>query len=59
MTFEAHLAKQYSADLGFVLSLTFMSKVAVIVAVSSCPLYVIKMLQKRFKPAAYAKLAET
>ncbi|CAD6573573.1 MAG: Putative aminophospholipid-translocase [Tremellales sp. Tagirdzhanova-0007] len=46
-------------DLGFVLSLTFMSKVAVIVAVSSCPLYVIKMLQKRFKPAAYAKLAET
>ena len=46
-----------ATDLDFVLSLAFVYKVAVIVAVSSFPLYVIKAIQKRFKPAAYAKVA--
>jgi len=37
--------------------LTFVYKVAIIVAVSSFPLYMIKVIQKRFRPAAYAKVA--
>ncbi|WVQ85164.1 hypothetical protein IAT38_007329 [Cryptococcus sp. DSM 104549] len=44
-------------DLGFVLSKTFAYKVAVIVAVSSFPLYVIKAAHQRFNPAAYTKVA--
>ncbi|WVR03261.1 hypothetical protein IAU60_000252 [Kwoniella sp. DSM 27419] len=44
-------------DLSFVLSQTFVSKVAVIVAVSSLPLYVIKAAHQRFNPAAYTKVA--
>ncbi|GFZ44820.1 phospholipid-translocating ATPase [Saitozyma sp. JCM 24511] len=45
-------------DLGFVLSSAFVYKVAVIVAVSSTPLYLFKTFRQRFKPAAYAKVAE-
>ncbi|KAL7420230.1 putative aminophospholipid-translocase [Cryptotrichosporon argae] len=44
-------------DLGFVLSPAFAYKVAIIVAVSSLPLYVFKAVHQRFKPAAYAKVA--
>ncbi|KAK4684635.1 phospholipid-translocating ATPase, partial [Tremellales sp. Uapishka_1] len=44
-------------DLEFVLSRTFMAKVAVTVAVSSLPLYMIKAFHHRFNPAAYAKVA--
>ncbi|OCF33097.1 phospholipid-translocating ATPase [Kwoniella heveanensis BCC8398] len=44
-------------DLSFVLSQTFAYKVAVIVAVSSFPLYVIKAAHQRFNPAAYTKVA--
>ncbi|ORY30821.1 hypothetical protein BCR39DRAFT_466331 [Naematelia encephala] len=44
-------------DLSFVLSTTFAYKVAIIVAVSSFPLYVFKAAHARFKPAAYTKVA--
>ncbi|KAK8844583.1 hypothetical protein IAR55_006430 [Kwoniella newhampshirensis] len=44
-------------DLSFVLSRTFAYKVAVIVAVSSFPLYAIKATHRRFNPAAYTKVA--
>ena len=41
----------------FVLTKTFVYKVAIIVAISSFPLYVIKALHQRFNPAAYAKVS--
>ena len=44
-------------DLSFVLSTTFVYKVAVIVAVSSFPLYLIKAISQRYKPATYTKVA--
>lgn len=44
-------------DLSFVLTTRFVAKVAIIVAVSSFPLYMIKAFHHRFKPAAYAKVA--
>ncbi|TIB78805.1 hypothetical protein E3Q23_00632 [Wallemia mellicola] len=44
-------------DLSFVFSLRFVWKVAVIVAVSSLPLYVYKAVRSRFAPANYAKLS--
>ncbi|WVN86015.1 uncharacterized protein L203_101173 [Cryptococcus depauperatus CBS 7841] len=44
-------------DLRFVLSTTFVYKVAVIVAVSSFPLYVIKAAHQRLNPATYKKVA--
>ena len=53
----ADVAGEWVTDLDFVLSLGFVYKVTVIVAVSSVPLYAIKAIQKRFKPAAYAKVA--
>lgn len=47
----------WKTDLAFVLSSTFVYKVAVIVAVSSFPLYVIKAAHQRLNPAAYKKVA--
>nr|XP_019014199.1 phospholipid-translocating ATPase [Kwoniella pini CBS 10737]OCF52980.1 phospholipid-translocating ATPase [Kwoniella pini CBS 10737] len=44
-------------DLSFVLSKQFISKVAIIVAFSSFPLYMIKAIHRRYNPAAYAKVA--
>jgi phospholipid-translocating ATPase len=46
-------------DMHFVLTRTFAYKVAIIVAVSSLPLYVIKALHHRLNPAAYAKVNES
>ena len=43
-------------DLAFVLSIRFAWKVAVIVAISSLPLYVIKLIKSRISPAVYSKL---
>lgn len=43
-------------DLEFVVSTRFAWKVAVIVAVSALPLYVIKAIRRRIAPAAYSKL---
>ncbi|KIJ34965.1 hypothetical protein M422DRAFT_181491 [Sphaerobolus stellatus SS14] len=43
-------------DLTFVLSVRFAWKVAVIVAFSSLPLYIIKLIQSRVAPAASSKL---
>jgi phospholipid-translocating ATPase len=43
-------------DLDFVLSVRFAWKVAVLVAVSSVPLYVIKLVRSRVSPAVYSKL---
>ncbi|KIK19433.1 hypothetical protein PISMIDRAFT_107630 [Pisolithus microcarpus 441] len=43
-------------DLEFVISTRFAWKVAVIVAVSALPLYVIKAIRSRIAPAAYSKL---
>ncbi|TIA92065.1 hypothetical protein E3P81_01659 [Wallemia ichthyophaga] len=45
------------ADLSFVFSFRFVWKVAVIVAVSSLPLYAYKAFKSRFAPANYAKLS--
>lgn len=44
------------ADLDFVVSTRFAWKVAVIVAVSALPLYVIKLIRSRIAPAASSKL---
>jgi phospholipid-translocating ATPase len=43
-------------DLSFVMSVRFTWKVAVIVAVSALPLYVIKLIKSRVAPAASSKL---
>ncbi|KAG6333074.1 hypothetical protein ID866_6016 [Astraeus odoratus] len=43
-------------DLEFVVSTRFAWKVAVIVAISALPLYVIKAIRSRIAPAAYSKL---
>lgn len=51
--------KGYSSslvDLDFVVSTRFAWKVAVIVAVSALPLYVIKLIRSRVAPAASSKL---
>ncbi|KDN43564.1 phospholipid-translocating P-type ATPase [Tilletiaria anomala UBC 951] len=44
-------------DLKFVLSPRFLWKVALIIAVSSFPLYVIKIVRSRLAPPSYSKLA--
>ncbi|CAI2161967.1 5677_t:CDS:10 [Funneliformis geosporum] len=43
-------------DLVFILTETFVWKVAVITAVSSIPLYIIKFLRRRYAPPSYSKL---
>ncbi|KAI1304579.1 putative aminophospholipid-translocase [Mortierella claussenii] len=43
-------------DLNFILTKTFVWKVAVITMVSSLPLYVIKALRRKFAPPSYSKL---
>jgi phospholipid-translocating ATPase len=48
--------KLLNLDLDFVLSVRFAWKVAVLVAVSSVPLYVIKLVRSRVSPAVYSKL---
>ncbi|PRQ71214.1 hypothetical protein AAT19DRAFT_10754 [Rhodotorula toruloides] len=45
-------------DLSFVSSPTFLSKVALIVAISVFPLFVIKYLKSKLAPTAYAKLRD-
>lgn len=45
-----------TTDLTFVISTRFAWKVAVIVAVSALPLYIIKFIKSRVAPAAYSKL---
>ncbi|KDQ11220.1 hypothetical protein BOTBODRAFT_35523 [Botryobasidium botryosum FD-172 SS1] len=44
-------------DLSFVVSVRFAWKVAVIVAVSSLPLYIIKLVRSRLNPATFTKLS--
>jgi len=46
----------FSTDLSFVISVRFVWKVAVIVAVSAFPLYVIKFVRGKISPAASSKL---
>ena len=46
----------FSPDLSFVISVRFVWKVAVIVAVSAFPLYVIKFVRAKISPAASSKL---
>jgi phospholipid-translocating ATPase len=46
-------------DLSFVVSTTFLAKTAIIVAVSSLPLYVIKFIRLRLAPPSYSKLNMT
>lgn len=43
-------------DLEFVVTLDFAWKVAVIVAISTLPLYIIKLIRSRVAPAASSKL---
>ncbi|KAF8949269.1 putative aminophospholipid-translocase [Haplosporangium gracile] len=43
-------------DMNFILTKTFVWKVAVITMVSSLPLYLIKMLRRKFAPPSYSKL---
>ena len=45
-----------SPDLEFVVSTRFAWKVAVIVAISALPLYVIKLIRSRIAPAVSSKL---
>ena len=47
-----------TADLSFVLSPPFVWKVALIVAISAAPLWVIKVLKGKFAPTQYAKLRD-
>ncbi|KIP06661.1 hypothetical protein PHLGIDRAFT_106736 [Phlebiopsis gigantea 11061_1 CR5-6] len=47
---------EYFADVSFVLSIRFAWKVAVIVAISAFPLYIIKLIRSRVAPAASSKL---
>ncbi|KAF8936726.1 putative aminophospholipid-translocase [Dissophora ornata] len=44
-------------DLDFILTTTFLWKVAVMTMVSSTPLYVIKMLRRKYAPPSYTKLS--
>lgn len=44
-------------DLSFVLSGRFIWKVAVVIAVSSMPLYAYKVVRQRLAPPSYSKLA--
>ncbi|KAG8924538.1 putative aminophospholipid-translocase [Tulasnella sp. 408] len=44
-------------DLSFVITTRFAWKVALIVAISSFPLYLIKFARSRLRPATYTKLA--
>jgi len=44
-------------DLSFVMTTRFVWKVALIVAISSLPLYLIKLIRGRLKPATYTKLS--
>jgi len=44
-------------DLSFVISTRFAWKVALIVAVSSLPLYIIKVVRSRLNPATFTKLS--
>lgn len=43
-------------DLSFVMSVRFAWKVAVIVAISALPLWIIKVIKSRVAPAASSKL---
>ncbi|GAN01981.1 aminophospholipid-transporting P-type ATPase [Mucor ambiguus] len=43
-------------DMTFILTGRFVWKVAVITAVSSCPLYFVKMIKRRIAPPSYTKL---
>lgn len=45
-----------AADLTFVVTVAFAWKVAVIVALSALPLYIIKLIRSRVAPAASSKL---
>ncbi len=47
-----------AVDLHFILSYRFLWKTAFIVLVSSAPLYLLRLLQRRFAPAAYAKVSQ-
>lgn len=49
-------ADESCVDLTFVLSVRFAWKVAVIVAISAFPLYIIKLIRSRVAPAASSKL---
>jgi len=46
----------YAPDLNFVVSLGFAWKTAVIVAISTIPLYIIKLIRRKVAPAASSKL---
>ncbi|KAH9851263.1 protein transporter [Lenzites betulinus] len=52
----AFLPEFFDADLTFVISTRFVWKVAVIVAISASPLYIIKLIRSRVAPAASSKL---
>ncbi|KAI8055596.1 phospholipid-translocating P-type ATPase [Gilbertella persicaria] len=43
-------------DMTFILTSRFVWKVAVITAVSSCPLYIVKVIKRRIAPPSYTKL---
>jgi len=50
------IANTSITDLSFVVSWPFTWKVAVIVAISALPLYIIKAIKKKVAPAASSKL---
>lgn len=51
-----HPLLRSATDLNFVFTNTFLWKTAIIVAVSSLPLYIIKFVRQRLNPPAYTKL---
>jgi len=53
---EYHCLADAYSDLSFVVTLTFGWKVAVIVAISALPLYIIKLIKRKISPAASSKL---
>lgn len=53
---ELHISR-HCTDLSFVITVRFIWKVALIVAISSFPLYLIKFIRGRVKPATYTKLS--
>ena len=54
--FDSNVHWPQPSDLSFVLSSRFAWKVAVIVAISAFPLYIIKFIRSRVAPAASSKL---
>lgn len=50
------IISSFFIDMSFILTGRFIWKVAVITAVSSCPLYIVKIIKRKIAPPSYTKL---